>query len=127
MLFLNTQNFISKIESLVVTEDAMLISFDVVSLYISIPHDDLRTILQDTFEARVDNAPLTHFLMDLVDILTEHNYFHFGDRYYLRVQGVAMDSVFVPSSANSFMHRLEQSIILNPLENPFLWFIFSFY
>lgn len=63
--------------------------------------------------------PLIHFLLDLLDILLEKNYFVFNNEFFLQTRGVAMGSSFSSSIANLFMARLEDNFILNPNANPF--------
>lgn len=102
---------------------------DVVSLYTNIPHphDELRLVLQDTFDSRENLVPPTHFLLDLVDILMETNYFRYDQQYFVQTKGVVMGSVFAPSAAILFMNHFEQHFILNPNVNPFFQHIEKFY
>lgn len=44
-----------------------------------------------------------HFILDLVDILIEKNYFRFAEDYYFQTRGVSMGSPFAPSVANLFV------------------------
>lgn len=87
---LDTTDFIRKIEGTSIPPDSLIFSFDVVSLYINIPHDELRTTLQEVFASH--ESPPPHFLLDFVDILPEKNYYRYDRRYYLQIKGVAMDS-----------------------------------
>lgn len=67
---LDTTDFIRKIEGTAIPTDSLILSFDVVLLYTNIPHDELRSTLQEVFESRESPHSPTHFLLDLVDILT---------------------------------------------------------
>lgn len=55
------KDFIRKVEDLVIPVDSLIISFDVVSLYASIPHEELRTTLQEIFDLKENISPPTHF------------------------------------------------------------------
>lgn len=120
-------DFIKKIEGSSVPEEALLLSFDVVSLYTNIPHEELRAILQNIFDSRTIPSPTTHFLLNLVDVLMETNYFRYNRDYYVQIKGVAMGSVFAPSAASLFMNDFEQPFILDLSVNPFFRFINKFY
>lgn len=49
---LDTTVFITKIEGVSIPPASLILSFDVVSLYTNIPHEELRLTLQETFEKR---------------------------------------------------------------------------
>lgn len=105
----------------------MLLSFDVVSLYTNIPHDELRAVLQDIFDSKENPFPPSHFLLNLVVVLMETDYFRYDQQYYLQTKGVAMGSIFALSAANLFMDSFEQCFILNPDVNPFYQHIIKFF
>lgn len=63
----DTTDFISKIEGVSVPIDSLILSFNVVSLYTNIPHEELREVLHQCFDKREIPHPLTHFLLDFLD------------------------------------------------------------
>lgn len=117
----------NKVEGLDIPEDSLLVSLDVVFLYTNIPHDELRLSLQNLLDTRPDPHPPTHFLLDLIDILMEMNYFQYDNTFYLQIRGVAMGSAFAPNAANLFMNMFEQQFILSPANNPYHAHIFKYY
>lgn len=91
--------------------NSILQSLHVTSLYTSIPHEDIRTTVQSTLENETElPLPMT-FILDLVDLLCEKNYFHFERDFFSQIKGVAMGSAFAPSVANLFMATLEERFI----------------
>lgn len=68
-----------------------------------------------------------HFILDLVDLLLEKNYFRSEDNFYYQTKGVSVGSSFAPSVANLFMASLEDNQILNQDSNPFFMNICLFY
>lgn len=82
----DTTDFIRKVEGTFIPEEALLISLDVVSLYTNIPHNELRNVLQGVLDSREVLHPPTHFVLDLVYTLLEHNYFRYDDTYYLQMR-----------------------------------------
>lgn len=73
----DTGDFISKIEGLCIPKSAVILSFDVVSLYTSIPYEDIRAVVHHYLEPDSASLPPIHFLLDLVDILLGKKIFYF--------------------------------------------------
>lgn len=113
------RDFIWKIKNYAIPEDAVLLSMDVKALYTNIPHEEARNTVQQTLENDSGNLPPMHFILDLVDIVLENNYFCFADGYYFQTRGVSMGSPFVPSLANLFMTNFENRTILNQEHDPY--------
>lgn len=114
----DTTDFINKVEGTSISNSSLILSFDVISLYTNVPHEELRMVLQEVFDKREILHPPSHFLLDLVDFLTDFNYFRFDCQYYLQIKGIAMGSAFAPSAANLFMDHFERTHILNT-SNPY--------
>lgn len=107
--------------------NSLLLFLDVVSLYTSIPHEDIRSVVQRALGNDRNLQPPVHFILDLVDLLLEKNYryFRFDNTFYFQTKGVSMGSLFAPSVANLFMAMLEM-FILNSQQNPFFESFFFF-
>lgn len=105
----------------------MIVSFDVASLYTSIPLDDARAVVEMSLSKPGSKGPPVHFILQLVDLLLEKNYFKFEGDFYYQVKGVAMGSSFAPSLANLFMAHLEDEYILNAANNPYMTHILIFW
>lgn len=116
-----------KVENLQVPPNSLLLFLDVVSLYTSIPHEDIRSVVQRALGNDRNLQPPVHFILDLVDLLLEKNYryFRFDNTFYFQTKGVSMGSLFAPSVANLFMAMLEM-FILNSQQNPFFESFFFF-
>lgn len=122
----DTCDFFSKVEGLKMPACSIIISFDVVSLYTCIPYDDVRAVVQHYLEPDDRHLPPIHFLLSLVDILLQKNYFTFNDEFFLQTRRVSMGSSFAPRITNLFMARLEETFILNKEHNPYFNSIFLF-
>lgn len=103
-----------------------LISLDMTSLYTCIPHEDIRSTVQFYLDQGTDLQTPAHFILDLVDLLIEKNYFRFDEDFYFQIKGVAMGSAFAPGIANLFTATLEERFIFNKDENPFFTTFFDF-
>lgn len=115
----DTKHFINLYENLPFPEDAILMTLDVNALYTSIPHEGVRNIVSRILDSREDKTLPTYFLMELLDLVLDKNYFKFGSDFFMQIKGVAMGSPVAPSIANLFMAHLEELFILNPVTNPF--------
>lgn len=102
-----------------ISDDAEIILLDVTALYTSIPLEDARSVVQHYLSQPNYKGPPIHFILQLVDLFLEKNYFKYEDEFYLRITGISMGSSFAPSLANLFMARMEDEFILNQCNNPF--------
>lgn len=118
-LLKDTTHFIKEIEGKHIEETSVLVTLDVNSLYTSISHDDVCLVIDLYLDGRQDQQPLKYFLLELLDLIIEKNYFTFEGDYFYQTKGVAMGCAAVPSIANLFMAWLEEGYILNPNKNPF--------
>lgn len=71
----DTIDFISKAEGLQIPDDAILLTMDIVSLYTNIPLEKAHLSLENCLDRRDNLSPPTHFLMDSLDLIFEHNLF----------------------------------------------------
>lgn len=101
----DTGNVLRQLKDITLPEQALLVSFDVESLYTNIPH-----------EGRID-APVD-FLMKVTKFILESNYFMFDSKFYLQTHGTSMGSPFVPNYANLYVGLWEEKYIFNS-SNPF--------
>ena len=98
----------------------LLVSFDVESLYTSIPQNTSLEIIEETLTATdwQYHTP-RHFILECAELAMKENYFKFEDVYYLQTHGISMGSTFAPSVAGLYVHSLESKVILT-VNNPFL-------
>jgi hypothetical protein len=81
-----------------------LVSFDVVSLFTSIPIEDTMKIIRDKFKLQEE-------VYQLIYICLTTTYFKFNDRIYEQTNGVAMGSPLSPIIAEIFMEHLENQLL----------------
>ena len=94
----DTKDFLQKLPSKI-SQDSILVSFAVESLYSNIPPDlGLEAIAfwinkyPGEFPIRISNE----FVLEGTKIILENNSFHFNDAYFIQTKGTAMGSKFVP-------------------------------
>ena len=114
----NTNDFISKIRSITIPENALLITLDVESMYTNIDNQDGIRAVEEAFSDS-ENNPLLPFIQKLLQIVLENNDFEFNDKTYLQKSGVSMGIRFAPSFADIFMAKWENDALqkypLSPL------------
>lgn len=89
-LLKDTTHFIKTVEGKTIEETSVLVKLDVSSLYTSIPHDDIHLVIDLYLDNRQIMQPPKYFLLELLDLIIEKNYFTFEEDYYYQTRGVAM-------------------------------------
>ena len=100
-------------------------SYDVNSLFTSIPIDPAITIIKKHLEQDKDlhlrtNMTVNHICC-LLEFCLKNTYFQFKGRYYEQTEWAAMGSPISPIVANLFMEDLEVQAIMTSPSPPVLW------
>ena len=118
-------HLISLLENTPIPKNCTLITIDVKSLYLNIPHKDgINAVLNRLYHTQEQADQMTippGTMADLLGIVLEQNYFQFADKMYHQVQGTAMGTKMAPSYANIFMAELEERLLDNYPIKPLLW------
>ena len=96
-----------------IDQDAILVSFDVVSLYTNIPHQlglDSVNFWLEKYGQIVDQRFPSNFLIEALKIVLEHNTFNFNGKNYLQISGTAMGTKVAPTYATLVMGYLEDQM-----------------
>ena len=101
-----------------------MVSFDVVSLFTSVPLDyTIDIILDKVYRDKLVNTKLSrHEFKRLLELCTKDMHFSFNEEIYKQINGVAMGSPLGPVLANIFMVELENNIIPSLNDKVSLWF-----
>ncbi|BHF73961.1 hypothetical protein SprV_0401704500 [Sparganum proliferum] len=105
----NSQAFLQKIHGLEVSPDECILSFDVVALFSSIPHD----LAIDSVARCLERSPIgipTENVLDMLKFCVM-NYCQFDDKYYQQVKGTPMSSTISGLLAELVLQRLEQDVV----------------
>ena len=115
-------HLISLLESTPVPTDCILVTIDVKSLYLNIPHSDgVKAVLNRLYRTKelADQMTIPQCTMkDLLNIVLQQNYFQFADKIYHQIQGTAMGTKMY---ANIFMAELEEKLLADYPIKPLLW------
>ena len=119
----DTTQFINFIEGMRVSQNAILVSMDVTSLYTNMPQEEgIMTICHtyDTFYTATPPIP-THYLMEMLRLISQENSFQFNGKDCFLTHGTAMGTKTAVPFANIFMAKIETSIIDQRSTRPLLW------
>ena len=83
----DTRDFISKIESERSPQNAILVSYDVTSMYTNIEFDEILSAVRNAYENEDKSVyeipyPEVSDLVFLVNTILENNYFEFNGKYF---------------------------------------------
>ena len=96
-----------------VKEDILLVSFDVVSLYTSIPHDLGLTAIEywiDNYTTILPRPFSKEFILEAISLVLKENTFSFDNKHYRQLQGTAIGTKMAPSYATLVMGYLEANL-----------------
>ena len=94
------------------TNNCLLASINVSSLYTNIPHKE--RILNTLYYLKNNPDAYKHPEHPTPEVLMKavlKNVFEFNKKYYLQIQGMAMGTKMAPAYANLFMGKLEETLI----------------
>ena len=86
-----------------IDEHTLLVSFDVVSLYSSIPHDLGLTAIEywiDNYATSLPRSFSKEFILEAITLVLKENAFTSDNKYYRQLQGTAMGTKMAPTYAN---------------------------
>ena len=118
----STEDFINATKTVQIPDDYKLVSFDVKSLFTSIP---LQLALQCTETAilqSTDPLPLpTEDIMDLLNLCLTSTYFQYNGKHYKQLHGTAMGSPVSVVVAEIVMQNIEESALSTCRQTIPLW------
>ena len=118
----STENFIDAIKTVQVPDNYKLVSFDVKSLFTSIP---LQLAL-DCTETAINNSTIelplpTDDLMDLLNLCLTSTYFQYNGKHYKQLHGTAMGSPVSVVVAEIVMQNIEELALATYKQTLPLW------
>ena len=112
---LDTPDFIRKIENLKLKADCILVTYDITSMYTNIKFQDILHTLNISLPdwLTVDNLPpiQKEYVIQLLKIIIENNYFEFNNKVYIQTIGVGMGQITSPEVSDSTIDFKTKSII----------------
>ena len=118
----STENFIDAIKTVQVPDDYKLVSFDVKSLFTSIPLQ----LAPDCTETAINNSTIelplpTDDLMDLLILCLTSTYFQYNGKHYKQLHGTAMGSPVSVVVAEILMQNIKERALATYKRTLPLW------
>ena len=118
--------FVHELKQYSIADDEVMVSFDVKSLFTSIPVDLALTITKERLQQDQNLAERTNMsvtnVMKLLDFVLTNNYFKHDGHHYKQIFGCAMGSPISPVLADLVMEVIEERAITTALHPPKWWF-----
>ena len=106
----DTRDFLSLCEKINssgnLKDDHILVTIDVISLYTNISKQDAIPAVKYYLETRPDKTIPSSFIIELLELVFDCNYFKFGNRVFKQEIGVAMGTISAPNTATLTMGKL---------------------
>jgi len=109
----NSFHFIRILESLTIKPGDLMVSFDMVSLFIKVPVEEPLTLLSQHFNDDI---------LALYKHVLTSTYFSVDGQFYEQTDGVAMGSPLSPVIANFYMEDFEMKAIKKATHKPTCWY-----
>ena len=118
----STENFIDAIKTVQIPDDYKLVSFDVKSLFTSIPLQLALQCTETAIQQSTAKLPLpTEDIMDLLNLCLTSTYFQYNGRHYKQLHGTAMGSPVSVVVAEIVMQHVEESALATCRQTIPLW------
>jgi hypothetical protein len=124
----NSTDFSKRIKDMSISTDEVMVSFDVVSLFTSIPVNLALKITRDKLESDRELSTRTEMsvsnILKLLEFVLTNSYFTYKNEYYQQTSGCAMGSPISATIANLVMEYIEEIALTTALNPPRWWFRF---
>ena len=121
----NNKDFIQSIEGIQLRPDECMMSFDVESLFTSVPTEPsigiIKKLLEDDKNLHQRTNMSVNHISCLLEFCLKTTYFTFQGKFFEQVKGAAMGSPISPIVANLFMKDLEVKALSTAPTPPTLW------
>ena len=121
----NNMDFIQSIEGIQLKSDECMMSFDVESLFTSVPIEPsieiIKKLLEDDKSLHQRTKMTVNQISCLLEFCLKTTYFTFQGKFFEQVKGAAMWSPISPIVANLFMEDLEVKALSTAPTPPTLW------
>ena len=121
----NSQEFVELIKNKNIEDDEIMVSYDVVALYPSIPQDEAIQVIYDKLindENLKEKTKMTpDEIIQLFKICVERTYFVFNKKLYGQVKGLAIGASSSGFVADIFMEKEERRALTTFANPPRLW------
>ena len=106
----NTEEVVNKLKNVKIEDDEILVSFDVESLFPSIPVEKALSSFKYHLERKIISKDSKQTLYKSTVMCLDQNIFQFRGKYYKQESGLAIGNALSPCMASFFMTHFENQI-----------------
>ncbi|XP_072025293.1 uncharacterized protein [Amphiura filiformis] len=121
----NSQDFVSKLQTLKLDEAEVLTSYDVTALFTSVPVDGALDIVKELLDKDKSWTKRTYLnekeIIKLLEFCLTTTYFKFRGQLYQQDHGCAMGLPVSPIIANLYMEWFENKALTSTADPPRIW------
>ena len=117
----DTYDFLDKVRGINLSQNSLLITLDVESMYTNIDHDQGIQAIKNKFSDSLGNMKFDA-IIQLLEISLKRNDFIFDDKVFLQVQGTAMGRRYAPHYADIYMAEFETQALAKCDKQPDCYF-----
>ena len=119
----DTTDFINFIENTLMTNNTLLGTLDVSSLYTNIPQVEGINIVCRQYESHYESKPPipVTYLRELMRLILEENSFKFNERHFLQTHGIAMGTKMAVAFSVIYMADFEERLLEASPIKPLVW------
>ena len=119
----DTDDFIRRIRNIIdLPSDVLLVTFDVVSLYPSIPHDFHFCAPKDFLLDRNLPTIVVNEIHSMTELVLKKNVFEFNSECFLQTSGTTIGTKMAPAYAiDIVMSIFERNLSTGSCNKPFVW------
>ena len=92
----DSNDFTSKIKKIDIPNDALLVTADIVGLYLSIPHEAGLCALREALDKRTRKEIPTENLIKMAEFVLKNKFFEFDTNVYQQTSSTAIGTKFAP-------------------------------
>ena len=122
----NTSELLLRLKDMHIAQDEIMVSFDVKSLFTSIPKEDAFEAIRQTIEGdpefRENNGVAQDAFLEILKVCLSTTGFQFRGKHYELSDGLPMGSPASPAIANLFMSKLEEDALKSFDGAPTVWY-----
>ncbi|UYV81397.1 hypothetical protein LAZ67_20001048 [Cordylochernes scorpioides] len=118
----STPKFLNHIQHLPVIPNSLMISFDVINLYPSLPHPLIIECITEFLRTHGYSADMITKLTSLISICLNNSIFNFDKRYYRQSKGTPMGSPLSSPLSEIVMRKIDNSITDHFPVDILIWF-----
>ena len=107
-----------------ISQDAIMVTVDVVGIFPSIPHDAGLKVLRKAFDNRENKKISTDDLTIMAEFIFKNNYFEFNEKVKKQISGTAIGTKFALPYAWIFMDQVETEFLETQKHKSLVWFCY---